>query len=88
MMALSELLEGFDDGQKVLVSLKNGDEFVLYDFEMVDESIYDRNDLVVASISDVTSSKCRYRNGTKLEFALGDIATLKDPITGNCYFKV
>lgn len=88
MMTISDLLEGFEDGQKVLVSLKNGDKLMLYDFEMVDESIYNRSDLVVATISDVISSKFRYRNGTKLEFAVGDIEELSDPVTGDCYFKV
>jgi hypothetical protein len=88
MKALTVLLEGFEDGQRVLVRLNNGDEFVLYDFEMVDESIYDRDDLVVATISNVISSRFRYRNGTKLEFALGDITSLSDPNTGAYYFYV
>lgn len=87
-MALSDLLEGFQDGQDILVRLKNGDEFRLYDFEMVDESIYDRNDLVIATIRDVLASKFRYRNGTKLEFSLGDVLSLTDPVTGCRYFEI
>lgn len=86
-MALSDLLEGFKDGQDVLVRLKSGDEFRLYDFEMVDESIYGRNDLAIATIREVVASGFRYRNGTKLEFALGDVLTLTDPATGFCHFQ-
>lgn len=88
MMALSDVLEGFKDGQNVLVRLKNGDEFILYDFEMVDESIYGRTDLVVANIREVLNSRFRYRKGTLLELAIGDIASLKDPTTGFSYFTV
>jgi hypothetical protein len=88
MMALLDLLEGFKDGQEIIVRLKNGDEFRLYDFEMVDESIYNRKDLVVATIREVVTSRFSYRNGTKLEFALGDVLALTDPVTGYRYFEV
>jgi len=86
-MTLSDLLEKFEDGQNVLVSFENGDEFVLFDFEIVDESIYDRSDLALATISDVNCSKSRYTKGTKLEFALGDICELNDPVKRTCYFR-
>jgi len=87
MMTLLNLLEGFKDGQDILVRLKNGDEFNLYDFEIVDESIYDRNDLVMATIRHVVFSKFHYRNGTKLEFVLSDVLALTDPVTGVNYFE-
>jgi hypothetical protein len=88
MTMLIDLLEGFEDGQKVLISLKDNEKFVLYDFEMVDETIYNRSDLVIATISEVINSRFRYRNETILEFEIGDITELKDPISGDCYFKV
>ncbi len=88
MKSLAILLEDFEDGQKVKVRLVNGDEFILYDFEMVDETIYDRNDLVVATIGDVISSNFRYRRGTKLEFSLEQIACLSNPTTGSDYYEM
>ncbi len=87
MMKLSNLLENFKDGKDVLVRLESGDVFVLYDFEIVDESIYDRDDYVLSTMREVIRSEFNYRDGTKLEFTLGDIADLIDPITRVSYLK-
>ena len=88
MIALSALLESFQDGQDVLVQLKNGNVYLLHDFEMVDESIYDRNDVVMATIGEVISSSFPYRKGTLLELELDDIANVLDPITGTSHFSI
>lgn len=87
MMNLSAVLEGFNDGRDVLVGLKNGDSYILYDFEMVDESIYSRNDLVMASIRAVLHSDFRYRKETKIELLITDIVSLRHPVTGFSYFQ-
>jgi len=86
MIDLPFVLESFKDGQGVLVSLIDGEEFTLYDFEMVDESIYDRTDLVMATIRRVVKSKFRYRNETKIELSIHDIKSLKDPDSGFFYY--
>ncbi|HYQ70565.1 MAG TPA: hypothetical protein VET88_01410 [Gammaproteobacteria bacterium] len=86
MTDLPSLLEDFEDGQDILVNLKNGDEFLLYDFEMVDESIYGRKDLVMATIRRVIESKFRYRHGTKIELSIHDIVSLKDPVSEISYY--
>jgi hypothetical protein len=86
MNELIEMLEGFADGQKVLVRLKGNEEFILYDFELVDESIYERSDLVMASISDVLNSQFKYKVGTKIEISVLDVISLNDPVTEDCFF--
>jgi len=88
MNKLSTILEDFKDGQEVLVSLKNNDEFILYDFEMIDESIYDRSDLVMASVKNVVKSKFIYREETKIEISIDDIVKLRDPDSGLSFYPV
>ncbi|WP_221897512.1 hypothetical protein [Bathymodiolus japonicus methanotrophic gill symbiont] len=81
------MLEDFEDGQDVLVKLRNNDEYLLYDFEMVDESIYDCDDVVMATISSVIKSDFCYKNGTKIELSINDIVELKDPCNEFQYFS-
>ena len=88
MNKLSTILEDFKDGQEVLVSLKNNDEFILYDFEMIDESIYDRSDLVMASVKNVVKSKFIYREETKIEISIDDIVKLRDQDSGLSFYPV
>jgi len=78
MIGLGDLLESLDSGQKVELELTNGSKFVLYDFEMVDESIYDRADLVVATIDEVLISEFQYRVGAYIELAIGDIVLVDE----------
>ena len=87
MIDLTKLLENFEDGRDVLVCLSFGDEFILYDFEMVDESIYDRNDIVLATIRKVLMSKFKYRCETMIELDLTDIVSLSDPNTKHVFYK-
>ncbi len=86
MITLANILENFEDGQDVRVHLSNGDEFILYDFEMVDESIYDREGIALANIRSVLKSKFKYRCETKIELSLKDIVNLSDPDTGYSFY--
>ena len=58
MKSLSGILEGIEDDLEVHVDFSNGDIFGLTNFEMVDESIYQRQDLCLADIG----SKVRVGN--------------------------
>lgn len=73
------MLENIDDGREVIVKFINGDCFGLCDFEMVDESIYQRTDLCVADIvRKVNVSHDVYKVGNKLEFSVNDIIEIED----------
>ncbi len=87
MNELIEMLEGYALGRKILVRLKGNEEFILYDFEWVDESIYDRSDLVTASISEVLKSKFKYKIDTMIEISVLDILSLSDPLTESFFYK-
>lgn len=87
MNQLAEMLESLDFAQRVEVVLCSGDQFVLSDFETVDESIYNRDDLIVAGIVEVRKSAFRYEVGTLIELALGDITWVKDCETGHMIFE-
>jgi len=77
-----QVLEELSIDQKVRVALDSGDEFILSGFERVDESIYDRGDLIVAGIDEVLVSKFRYKVGTLIELSLVDIAEVQDVQSG------
>lgn len=86
MTRVNALLESIADGKNIRVQLSDGDVFILYDFEMVDESIYHRTDVVIATIRNVLASKYRFQEGTKLEIFINDIIRLDDPLSGDCIF--
>ena len=87
MIDLAELLENFADGKDVIVSMKSGEKYILCDFEMVDESMYDRADVCLAKISEVVNSKAIFTVGTKIEISILTICSLEDPKDGTCYFR-
>jgi|GEM_PF-3907100 len=86
MKELISMLENLPLGERVLVRLKGNEEFILYDFEWVDESIYGRSDLVTASISKVLNSKHAYKIDTMIEISMSDVISLGDPVTGSLFY--
>ena len=86
MNVLMDVFKGFSDGERVLVKLESGDSFLLYDFEEVDGSVYDRDDVLIATIDSIVSSDFSYRVGTTLEFGLGSVEVLSDPAGMNIYY--
>ncbi len=67
MKSLPEILENIEDGLESLVELSNGDSFGLVDFELADESIYERQVLCVADIvSKIKVKNDVYKIGNKL----------------------
>ena len=88
MKSLPEILEGIEDGLETFVRLSNGSCFGLVDFEMIDESIYQRSDLCVADIvSKIEVDHDVYRIGNKLEFSVDDVVELKDVASGNVLYQ-
>lgn len=70
-------LESLDRDNAHTVLFNNGDELELIGFDRVDESIYDRDDLVVATV--VTQLKCDpkfFKPGTMIEFSLADVVSV------------
>ena len=80
--ATLRILEDLSVDQKIQVMLDSGDHFILSGFEPVDETIYNRGDLVVAGIDEVVVSEFQYRVGTLIELAIGDIAEARDVQSG------
>jgi hypothetical protein len=87
MKFLPEILESIGDGLEMLVELSNGNVFGLADFEMVDESIYQRQDLCVADIVSIIHVKNDvYKIGNKLEFSVNDVVEVRNPTNGDIVF--
>ncbi len=87
MMQLSKTLEDISDDYEVYISLAYGDCFGLANFEMVDESIYERSDLCLSDIiSKIKVSNDVYRVGNKLEFSINDIIKITDPASGGIIY--
>ena len=88
MKTLAEILEGIEDHRQTLVRLSNGDCFGLVDFEMVDESIYQRSDLCVGDIvSKVEVQRDVYEIGNKLEFSVEDVLEIEDVESGDVLYR-
>ncbi len=83
MKLLEEILENSDDGEEYIISFYCGDQLGLMDFEMVDESIYERTDMCIADVvSQKICDKKYYTVGTKIEFSLKDIVSVVSPKNG------
>lgn len=88
MKPLAEILEGIEDGREVLVRFSNGNCFGLSDFEMVDESIYQRSDLCVGDIvSKVKVDRDVYKIGNKLEFSVDEVLEVEDVANGSILYR-
>ncbi len=88
MMLLSEILEGIEGGREVLVKLSDGNCFGLADFEMVDESIYERSDLCLCNIvSKIKVKRDVYKVGSKLEFSVDDVIEIQYVENGRVLYK-
>jgi hypothetical protein len=80
MNILEQILIGVEDGKEYLITFSWGDCLGLLDFEMVDKSIYDREDLCVADVSrQIKCDKRFYTVGTAIEFSLYDVTNVLDP---------
>ena len=89
MKSLPEIFEGIEDGLEMLVKFSNGNSFGLTDFEMVDESIYQRQDLCLADIvSKVRIKHDVYKIGNKLEFSVDDVVEVKNAVNGDILYKM
>lgn len=89
MKNLERLLEETLDGKELVICFHNGDVLGLADFEMVDQSIYDRSDLCVANI--VSPIRCKehiFKAGGKIEFSLDEIVQIYDAATKEIRYPV
>ena len=75
---LISILENIPDNECVYVVFFSGMEIVLKNCENVDETIYDRTDLVIADVEKkVVGDKRFHTPGTKIEFSVNDIKLVK-----------
>lgn len=88
MNELADLLEGIPDNIEAIVRLEGGSYFGLSNFEMVDETIYDRDDLCVADIVSIIEAKPDvYKVGNKIEFSVDDVLEVKIVETGKVLYR-
>lgn len=87
MKKLPDILESMPDGRVALLTFKDGDCFGLSDFEMVDESIYERSDICLSNInSKIKVLNDVYSVGTKFEFSLNDVLKVEDAVSGDIMY--
>ena len=83
MKELSKILEDIEEEREVIVTFKDGECFGLNNFEMVDESIYNRSDLCDANIISIRSyEKGTLRVGNKMEFSIEEVVKVEDTTNG------
>lgn len=74
MKDIISILEAIPNGEIVHLIFNDGTEIEVSDCEKVDESIYDKSDLVLADvIRKITGDKRFHTQGTKIEFQAQDI---------------
>ena len=75
MKLLGQTLENIPDNEKLKVEFKNGNTFILANFEMVDITIYNDPNYCLADIITVEKQQGRsFRAGNILEFYLPDLS--------------
>ena len=77
MNQLMALLEAIPDGEALHVGLGK-QEFILSDFEAVDESIYGRGDVVLANVVRVVSGSQAITQKNKIEFDLAQVTFVRN----------
>ena len=88
MNKLAELLEEIEDNQEVLIKFFDGECFGLSNFEMVDESIYQKSDICLADMESIISvNKDVYKVGNKYEFSINEIIEVVDNVSGDVLFR-
>ena len=73
------ILENIPDDECVYVIFSDGMEIVLKNFESVDETIYNRDDLIVADVEKkIVGDKRFHTPGTIIEFSINDVKCVKN----------
>ena len=88
-MDLKQVLENAEDDREFIVVFPDGEVFGLTNFEMVDESIYERSDLCVGDV--VSIKKCNSKAlsvGNGLQFSIKDVIKVTDAITGDILYEL
>ncbi len=87
-MDLKQVLENTEDDREFIVVFSYGDIFGLTNFEMVDESIYERSDLCVGDVvSIIKCPKKVYRVGNGLQFSIKNVIKVTDATTGDILYQ-
>ena len=74
MIGLVKALENIRLGQETVIKFGNNNVLGLKDFERVDESIYQRSDLITADVvSQIRCNRNFSKPGTSLQFSVNDI---------------
>ena len=88
-MGLDQILEDIEEDREHIVVLSWGDVFGLTNFEMVDESIYERSDLCVGDVVSIKKSKSKAISiGNGLQFSIKDVIKVTDAITGDILYEL
>ncbi len=78
MNKIISILEAIPDDVSAYLVFSDGKEMELSNFEMTDESIYNRSDLCCADvIKQIVCDKRFFTPGTKMEFSVHDIKEIK-----------
>lgn len=83
-----EILLRLPEEKEVTLSFFDGEELVLKNFDMVDESIYDRSDLVCAVLVKINiSDKINHNISSMIDFSISDVNRIFDPEKNSILFK-
>lgn len=89
MNNLGNLLESTKKNHNYKVTFLDGEIYILTNFEMVDESIYNSLDVCVADVISVIKSESKVINNKEaLEFSVNDIARVEDVESNEVLYEV
>ena len=89
MNNLGNLLESTKKNHNYKVTFLDGEIYILTNFEMVDESIYNSLDVCVADVISVIKSESKViTNRVALEFSVNDIARVEDVESNKVLYEV
>lgn len=79
MQSVIQKLEAIPDDHVTIMTFKGGDVLELMNYEEVDESIYEKRGIFIADVKCKLEGDLRFHTpGTKIEFELGDVASVRE----------
>ena len=88
MTTLRDILEKAEDNTEYVITFRSGNKLGLKDFESVDESIYEKDDLFVGwVVSQVKCDKRFFTPGTGFQFALNDVTEVALKESGKLLYQ-
>jgi hypothetical protein len=88
MKPLREILDNSTDEKEYILTFSSGNVLSLKNFEGVDYSIYERDDLYVAwVVSQITCDKRFFTPGTGFQFSLSEVRRVVSKDTGEVLYE-